>query len=256
MLADSDAGVLAKQSERIIKAVREEIDLLKRQVVEGQARASLGVAKGRTFEEELTRVLGSICTGLGAEVIRCGDHPGIKSRKHGDHLITLKSVLTRGQTVKIAVEAKDREAANGRFSLEAVRLACRQACENRGASSAIFIADAADLLPEGRAFGTVDGHYFLVYDPSVGDDTALAATVHMAVTRAILELSGGTGTGIDAEAARRELVQLRRLLEDFDSVEAAHSSAIKAIQKASGAASGTRLAILTVLGRLDSIFVP
>jgi hypothetical protein len=78
----------------------------------------------------------------------------------------------------------------------------------------------------------------------------------MAVTRAILELSGGTGTGIDAEAARRELVQLRRLLEDFDSVEAAHSSAIKAIQKASGAASGTRLAILTVLGRLDSIFVP
>src|SRR5438067_1116725 len=101
----------------------------------------------------------------------------------------------------------------------------------------------------------VDGSYFLAYDPSFGDETALAATVHMAVSRAIVELAAGSGGGINVDAARQELVQLRRLLEDFDAVEAAHGSAIKAIQKASGAASGTRAAILTVVGRLDTLLL-
>jgi hypothetical protein len=231
MLADGDTGLLAKQGDRIIKALRDEVEMLKRQVVEGQARARLGTAKGRSFEEELSRVLGSICTGLGAEVIRCGDHPGLKGRKYGDHLITVEGPMARGESIKIAIEAKDREAANGRFTVDSVRLACRQACDNRGATSAIFVADTADLLPDGRSFGTIDNHFFLAYDPAVGDDTALAATVHMAVSRAILDLVGRTGTGVDTAAANRELVQLRRLLEDFDAVEAAHSSAIKAIRR-------------------------
>jgi hypothetical protein len=253
MLQDGDQGALSRQGDRIIKSIREELELVKRQMVEGQARAALGVAKGRDFEVELTRVLGGIATGIGAEVERCGDHPGLKGRKHGDHLLTLTGPMTRGNVLKLVIEAKDHEAANGRFSLEAVRTACRQACDNRGAGLAIFITDCADILPEGRSFGRVDGHFYVAYNPGVADSTALAATIHMAFTQALLDATAGTGDTVDADAARRELEQLRHLLDDFDAIEMAHSSAIKSIQKAGNSSSGLRSAILTVMGKLDSI---
>lgn len=253
MLQDGDQGALSRHGDRIIKAIREDLDLVKRQMVESQARANLGISKGRNFEDELSRVLGTIATGLGAEVERCGDHPGLKGRKHGDHLLTLAGPMTRGNVLKLAVEAKDHEAANGRFSLEAIRTACRQACDNRGAVLAIFVADSADLLPEGRSFGRVDGHFFVAYNPELGDSTALAATIHMAFTQVLLDATAGTGDSIDAEGARRELEQLRHLLDDFDAIETAHSSAVRSIQKAGNSASALRSAILTVMGKLDSI---
>jgi hypothetical protein len=253
MLQDGDQGALSRHGDRIIKAIRQDLDLVKRQMVEGQARAALGVTKGRDFEVELTRVLGSIATGIGAEVERCGDHPGLKGRKHGDHVLTLTGPMTRGNVLKLVIEAKDHEVANGRFSLEGVRTACRQACDNRGAALAVFIADCADLLPEGRSFGRVDGHFYVAYNPEIGDSTALAATIHMAFTQSLLDATAGTGDAVDAEAARRELQQLRHLLDDFDAIETAHSSAIKSIQKAGNSSSALRSAILTVMGKLDSI---
>jgi hypothetical protein len=256
MLQDSDEGVLARQGDRVIKAVREELEILKRQILEAEARASTGVIRGRNFEEELTRVLGVAGRGLGAEVVRCGDHPGVKGRKYGDHLITLCGPLTRQRSIKVVVEAKDRAADTGRFSLEAVRGACRQARENRGADVAIFITETPELLPEGRCYGTVDGNFYLAYDPSRGDDTALSATLHMAVIQALLATAAGDRLGIDADAAHRELAQLRKLLEDFDAVESAHSSAVRYIQKASSATSSVRAAILNTVGRLDAIIAP
>lgn len=253
MLQDGDQGVLARQGDRVVRAIKDELDALKRQIIEGEARAAVGVAKGRTFEEELTRVLAAIARPLGAEVARCADHTGVRVRKHGDHVLTFSGPLTRGNRINLVVEAKDREAANGRFSLEAVKIACRQACENRSASVCIFITDTADLLPEGRGFGTVDGHFFVAYNPDIGDDTALAATVHMALIQALAQATAGTDQAVDLQAAKRDLGQLRKLVEEFDTIETAHSGAIKSIQKASAAASGTRLAILNSLGKLDSI---
>ena len=256
MLQDANDGVLARQADRIIKAVRDDLEVLKRQVLEVEARASTAVVRGRTFEEDLTRVLGSVARGLGAEVVRCGDHPGVKGRKYGDHVISLCSPLTRQRTVKVVVEAKDRAADAGRFSLEAVRTACRQARENRGADAAIFITETPELLPEGRSYGTVDGNFYLSYDPDRGDDTALAATLHMAVIQAVLASAASGSLGIDASAAHRELTQLRKLLDDFDAVETAHSSAARYIQKASSATSSVRAAILNSVGRLDGIVAP
>ncbi|HVS05745.1 MAG TPA: hypothetical protein VHK65_06215 [Candidatus Dormibacteraeota bacterium] len=253
MLQDGDQGVLARQGDRIVRAIKDELDSLKRQIIEGEARAAIGVAKGRSFEEELTRVLASIVRPLGAEVVRCADHTGVRVRKHGDHLLTFSGPLTRGNAIKLVIEAKDREAANGRFSLDAVKVACRQACENRGASVCIFITDTPELLPEGRGFGTVDGHFFVAYNPELADDTALAATVHMALMQALAQATAGTDQVVDLQAARRDLSQLRKLVEEFDAIETAHSGAIKSIQKASATAASTRLAILNGIGKLDSI---
>ena len=253
MLQDGDTGVLARHGDKIVGAVKAELEALKRYIIEGQARAAIGTAKGRTFEEELTRVLGVIARPLGGEVVRCADHTGVKVRKHGDLVLSFSGPLTRGNAIKLVVEAKDREAANGRLSLDTVRTACRQACENRGASVCIFIADTPELLPESRGFGIIDGHFWVAYNPELRDDTALAATVHMAMIQALAQASAGSEEVVDLAAARRELGQLRKLMEEFDAVEAAHSGAIRYIQKASSAASGTRLAIINNLGRLDSI---
>jgi hypothetical protein len=253
MLQDGDQGALARHGDRIIKAIREELELVKRQMVESHARAALGVTKGRDFEEELTRVLGGIATGIGAEVERCGDHPGVKGRKYGDHVLTLSGPMSRGNVLRLVVEAKDHEASNGRFSFEAVRTACRQACDNRGAAVAIFITDSAELLPEGRGFGRVDGNFYIAYNPEIGDHTALAATIHMAFTQALLDATAGNGDAVDSEAARRELDQLRRLIDEFDAIETAHSGAIRSIQKAGTSVSAMRAAILTAVGKLDSI---
>jgi len=255
MLQDGDQGVLARQGDRVIRSIKDELEALKRQIIEGETRAAIGVAKGRNFEEELTRVLAAIARPLGAEVVRCADHTGVRVRKHGDHLLTFSGPLTRGNLIRLVVEAKDREAANGRFSLDAVKTACRQACENRGASVCIFITDTPDLLPEGRGFGTVDGNFFVSYNPNLGDDTALAAAVHMALVQALAQATAGTEQAVDLEAAKRDLNHLRKLLEEFDAIETAHSGAIKCIQKASAVASTTRLAILNCLGKLDSILL-
>jgi hypothetical protein len=43
--------VLARQGDRIIKAARSKLEILKRQVFEAEARASTGVVPGRNFEE-------------------------------------------------------------------------------------------------------------------------------------------------------------------------------------------------------------
>jgi hypothetical protein len=104
-----------------------------------------------------------------------------------------------------------------------------------------------------RSFGTVDGDYYLAYDADRGDDTALAATVHMAVSQAVVAAGVGVERSVDLEAARRELAVTRRLLEEFDAIETAHSGAIRYIQKASAVGATTRAAILTAVGRLDSV---
>ncbi len=106
-----------------------------------------------------------------------------------------------------------------------------------------------------RGFGTVDGHFFVAYNPGFGDETALAATVHMALVQALARATAGTEQAVDLEAARRDLSHVRKLLEEFDAIETAHSGAVKCIQKASAVAFATRVAILKSLGKLDSILM-
>lgn len=251
MLQNGDQGVLAKQTETIVKTFREDLELLKRQVIERQAVHDLGTGKGRTLEEDLAGRLGLIARPLMGEVERVGDNPGLKRNKSGDLLLTVRGPFARGGSLKVVFEAKDRAVENGRFSLAAVRQACRQACENRGADIAVFVTDSPELLPEGRGFGTADGHFWVAWLRQ-GDDTALAVVVHLAVTEALARV-GAADNECDVDAARREAEALLASLDRFDQMESSHNSAIKAIQKAGVTATELRAALVKGLSRLGTI---
>ena len=159
--------------------------------------------------------------------------------------------LTRGRAVSVVFEAKDHNREGQAFSLNALRQAC-EACANRGAHRAVFVASSPELLPQGRGFGVVDGHYWVAW-PRSADDTALAVVVHAAITQAVQDLTSHSTDRRSFEAARRQVAALLTLLERFDQVESGQNSAIRSIQKAGGGLAEIREALLKGLGRLDSL---
>src|SRR5205823_5292598 len=101
LLADGDTSALGKWSEKISKQIQESERNILNQVIHKQAIASVGVGRGRTYEEALSAKLGQLSAAMGCQVERCSDRLGVKRTKHGDHLITIDMTASVGSTVRV-----------------------------------------------------------------------------------------------------------------------------------------------------------
>jgi len=254
MLNGGDNGALTQQTKEIVATFRTEMELLKKAIIERQAIHDLGAGKGKTLEEEVAHRLGIIGRPLMCEVERVGDKPGIRKTKAGDVVVSVKGAITRGTPIRIAFECKDHDVENGPFSLTEIRTSCRLAAENRSAQVTVFVVDDIQLLPEQRAFGIVDGHYFLAYTRG-SDDTALAAVFHLALTKSLTELEALTSDHVDIEAARRQLQAVEDSLERFEEIESGCSAAIRSMQKVSTTGNALRSALMNGLAKLQAILI-
>jgi hypothetical protein len=74
-------------------------------------------------------------------------------------LITVKAGEGRHEEVRVAIEAKSWAS---RFSPERTRSELKAAKANRGAAAGLFIAESADVTPDGLAFGQVGSSDFFL----------------------------------------------------------------------------------------------
>jgi hypothetical protein len=223
-------------------------------VVEQRTVATRGTFKGRPFEEVMTAKLTQLTMPIGAQVERCADNFGVRRRKHGDHLITLDSESTRGQPLRIVAEVKSRSDNGQRFSFGSVREICEEARMNRGAVACIFVADTADILPDGLPFGQITPcDCFAVFNPDTGDDTALTVALRLSLAAALETVEVSEGSAVDLAAAQKVITDLRHLVDRLGKIESYHSSAKRAIESAGGYLDDLKAQIQTLLRRLDQI---
>ena len=94
-----------------------------------------GTAKGADFEAALEERLGALAQGLGDLVERTGTDGGdAMTSKKGDLVITIDPTRTRGTSLRIVVEAKDRPMPLGRMTKELA-----EARVNRSAAIAMAV---------------------------------------------------------------------------------------------------------------------
>lgn len=229
MLKDGDEGVLARYAAKIVKAVHDDIDNLRTEVIEKRSAHDRSTLKGGTYEEELVQVLQPTVVPLGGEVNFVGKTMGLKKTLKGDVLVQVTGPFTRSQEVRVILEAKDWESS---FSENAIRNELRQARANWRAQVGIFVASSADKLPQGRSFGRIDGDFYLAV-PRGGDTTALAVVVNLAITQVIQELSAAANDERSWEEARRQAAVVLSLLQSCDPVRSALSATVKNAEKAS-----------------------
>lgn len=256
LLSDPDEGALETIAKKLGKSVQDSERNILAQMAAKQAAANSGQSRGRTFEEAISAKLAQIATAMGCQVERCGDVPGMKRGKAGDHLITLDPGSTGGQEIRIVIEAKSRLEGGNRFSFEAVRSACASAKANRGAQAAIFVAATADCLPDAISFGQVGpSDFFVTFDPATGDDVGLTAGLYLARAAATACLSLGATGLVDIPAARQLVAEIRAKVERRTRILGYNNSALKAIHAASKCIDEDADAVLVSLRRLESIVV-
>jgi hypothetical protein len=254
LLADGDTSALGRWSEKISKQIQESERNILNQVIHKQAIASVGVGRGRTYEEALSAKLGKLAAAMGYQVERCSDRLGIKKTKHGDHLITIDSTAAAGTSLRVVVEEKSR-ADGQRFSYAGVQRECGQSRSNREAGAAMFVAESRECLPDGVAFGQVGkADFFVEYDPATDDDLGLAAALYLAREAALRDLKPAGPGPVDRLAARRQVAEIRDRIERRNRIRAYHSSAAKAITNAAKALDEDADAILGHLAKLDGLF--
>jgi hypothetical protein len=251
LLEDGEEGVLARVSTKLTKQIRETERVICERIAARQELKTHSALRGRSFEDALGVRLPDLVRPTGSLVERCGDGSGAKAQKHGDYLITLDLAATRGEEVRLAIEAKSQKT---RFTTDRVRAACKQARENRGASAGIFVAETREVLPDSLAFGQVSScDFFCLWSPEDGDDLALTCAIYMARAAALASFGeANTGT-LDRGATQRELAVIRQLLEQFDKLEASHSQVDKQIAIARGLAGSLKADILAALRRLADL---
>jgi hypothetical protein len=254
MLADGDASALGKWSERITKQIQGSERNILNQVIHKQAVASVGVGRGRTFEEALSMKLCHVAAATGSQVDRVGDQLGVKRTRKGDHVLTLDTSQTGGETLRVVVEEKSRAEEGPRFTFDAIKKECEAARVNREAQAAVFVAESRESLPDGVCFGQVGrSDFFVEFDPAAGDDVALVASLYLARAAAIQTIKAIGPGPMDRAAAKRLVDDIRERVERRLRILSFHNSAVKAIHGASKAVDDDAEAVLTALSRLDSI---
>jgi hypothetical protein len=255
LVSDTEGGPLDKLGKGLTEQIREVERSLLAQIAQKQALAATGVYRGRNFEEAISAKLGSLAASMGSQIDRCGDRPGTRRAKHGDHLITLDLLSTAGQALRIVTEEKARSEGAPRFSFEAVRAACANARSNRDAQAAVFVAESPELLPDGLGFGQVSQcDYFVAWGTGT-DDVGLAAALYLARSAALSTLMLN-GTGIpDIPAVQRLLEDVRARIDARARVQACHSTAVKAINTATKHVDDDAEAVLVALRKIDRLLL-
>jgi hypothetical protein len=166
-----------------------------------------GTAKGLDFEDAVEARLDTLLRGTGDLVEQTGTAIGnsVRSRK-GDFLITLDPNSTRGNPVRVAVEAK-----SGRVGLTKLCRDLDETRHNRDASIAVAVYRAG-YAPSGCSpFARHGEHIICEFDPNDPGDTAFTAAVRIARVLAIAA-SDSHADVVDAVAVRRDLDGIRAQL--------------------------------------------
>ncbi|MGH2417649.1 MAG: hypothetical protein ACRDFY_04885 [Candidatus Limnocylindria bacterium] len=167
-----------------------------------------GTAKGADFEEALEARLGAMARGLGDLVELAGTEGGdAMTSKKGDLVITIDPTRTRGTTLRIVVEAKDRSMPLGRMTTELA-----QARENRSAAVALAVFTPHTAPTSVAPFAMVGPDVYATYDPETDDAVALEAAYRTARILALLTLRDAQ-VQLDAEAVNRSLEDLTRQVD-------------------------------------------
>lgn len=167
-----------------------------------------GTAKGTDFEDALEARLSAMARGLGDLVERCGTEGGdaMTSRK-GDLVITIDPTRTRGTTLRIVVEAKDRAMPLSRMTRELA-----DARVNRSAAIAMAVFTPHTAPASITPFALFGPDVFATYDPEIDDAVALEAAYRTARILALLTLRD-RAVQLDAEAVNRSLEDLTRQVD-------------------------------------------
>lgn len=167
-----------------------------------------GTAKGADFEAALESRLGELARGMGDLVERTGTEGGdaMTSRK-GDLVITIDPTRTRGASLRIVVEAKDRPMPLGRMTAELA-----QARVNRSAAVALAVFTPHTAPASVTPLAMVGADVFATYDAEADEAVALEAAYRTARILALLTLRDAA-VELDAEAVARSLDDLTRQVE-------------------------------------------
>ncbi len=169
---------------------------------------SKSAAKGADFEDLLEAELGEMARGANDLLERCGTDAGDAGRsKKGDFVLTLDPDLTRGQELRIVVEAKDRKV-SGREMREELRAAKT----NRDAAVGLVVF-TPQHAPAGIApFDVRAGDVYVVLDPADPDPAALHAAVRLARLLALASLRESEAE-LDVAAVKEALTGIREAME-------------------------------------------
>ena len=177
----------------------------KRARAEERAR---GTAKGADFEDALEERLGAMARGLGDLVDLCGTEGGdAMLSKKGDLVITIDPTRTRGTSLRIVVEAKDRSMPLNRMTTELA-----DARVNRSAVVALAVFTPHSAPSSVSPFALFGQDVYATYDPETDDATALEAAYRTARILALLTLRD-KAVQLDAEAVTRSLDDLTRQVD-------------------------------------------
>jgi hypothetical protein len=167
-----------------------------------------GTAKGADFEEALEERLGVMARGLGDLVELAGTEGGdAMSSKKGDLVITIDPTRTRGTTLRIVVEAKDRAMPLSRMASELA-----EARVNRSAAVALAVFTPHTAPASVTPFAMFGPDVYATYDPETDDAVALEAAYRTARILALLTLRD-RAVQLDAEAVNRSLEDLTRQVD-------------------------------------------
>ncbi len=250
MLKDGEEGALGKAVKQITDQVKETGLAITRELAAREALLTKSNLRGARFEDALSGRLPALVRAMG-RVERCANVSGDKARNAGDYLITLNGTA---EELKIVVEAKSHK---NRFSANEIRRELKLARANRGAATAVFVAESSEILPDGIGFGQVsECDFYVAFDPQIGDETCLTCALYMAKVTALATVMGDRGDQVDVAAAQREVAAMRSLLEQFSKIEACHSKVDKEIGNARVAAADLKAEILTALRRMDTLLQP
>ena len=167
-----------------------------------------GTAKGADFEAALEERLGSIARGMGDLVERTGADGGdAMTSKKGDLVITIDPTRTRGTSLRIVVEAKDRLVPLSRMTKELA-----DARLNRSAAIALAVFTPHTAPTAVAPLALIGADVYATYDPEADDAVALEAAYRAARILALVTLRDA-GVQLDAEAVTRALDDLGRQVD-------------------------------------------
>lgn len=172
------------------------------------AERARSAAKGADLEDLIEAMLAEATRGSDHVVERTSDLAGnVISSKKGDFVLTLDPATTRGASVRVVVECKDR-AISGR----AMRDELAEAKRNRDAAIGLVVFGAAHA-PAGIApFDVRMGDVYCAIDPQAPEPATLDAALRLARLLA-LAASRETDGEVDADAIHAALERVRAELD-------------------------------------------
>ena len=197
----------------------------KRARAEERAR---GTAKGADFEDALEERLGAMARGL------------------GDLVITIDPTRTRGVTLRIVVEAKDRPMPLGRMSAE-----LKEARANRSAAVALAVFTPHTAPASVTPLAMVGPDVYATYDPEADEAVALEAAYRTARILALLTLRDAP-VQLDSEAVNRSLEDLTRQVDCVRSLKTKLTHIGSTAREVSDALDLLRVGVLRSVKDLES----